>query len=109
MKLGLDPAWLGSLLEPARQWAAALPGARAVFRPRTLAEPDASRLRAAQVATIIRYSPAMIAANAFNAVILVAALSLRPPSFAPYVWAGVVLFYLARLVVRRGGRARRSP
>ena len=108
MKSELDLAWPGSLVEPARQWAEALPGARAILRPRTLPEPDAARLRAAQVATIIRYSPVMIAANAINAVVLVAALSLRPPSPAPYIWSCILLLYLARLVIRRSERAQRS-
>ena len=108
VRSGLDPGWLGRLVEPARRWVAALPGLRLVFRSRTLPEPVAARLRAAQVATIIRYSPAMIAANAFNAVILVAAVSFRPPSPTPYVWAGILACCLIRLVMRRRGRLLRS-
>jgi diguanylate cyclase (GGDEF)-like protein len=108
VRLGLDPAQLGSLLEPVRRAVAALPGSRVFFQPQTLAEPDAARLRAAQVATIMRYSPVMIGANVINAVVLVAALSLRPPSLAPYVWIGVLILFLARLAMRRQGRRRRS-
>jgi diguanylate cyclase (GGDEF)-like protein len=107
VRSGLDPDWAGRSFEAARRWAATLPGLGVVFRARMLSEADAGRLRAAQVATILRYSPLMIAANAFNAVVLVAALSLRPPSPTPYIWASLLTLYLMRLVMRRRGR--RTP
>ncbi len=48
----------------------------------------------------------MVAANVLNAVVLVAALSFRPLSAAPYIWSSVLFLYMARLA--RGLYARRG-
>jgi diguanylate cyclase len=50
-----------------------------------------SRIRAEQIATIIRYSPGMMLANSCNALILVAALWTSSEGPAAIAWASVVV------------------
>ena len=101
----LGRTWPGSLLGRARERASATPWLRAFFHSERLTEHEAQRLRAAQLATILRYSPVMMVANAFNAVVLIAALSLRAPSPAPYLWMTILALYLMR--VAKSARRRR--
>ena len=56
----------------------------------------------------MRYTPAIIAANLLNGVVLVAALSFRQPTAAPYVWLAVLTVYLGLLGQRHYRRRARS-
>lgn len=106
--VGADPPHIERWLDGLRRAAAATPGLRAFLLPRGLTEVDAGRLRAAQIANLVRYSTVVLAANALNALILVVALSLRPFSPTPYIWIGALFLYLARLAFRGRGRPRRA-
>ena len=55
----------------------------------------------------MRYTPAILAANLLNGLVLVAALSFRPPNAAPYVWLGILAVYLGLLGQRRLRRGSR--
>jgi diguanylate cyclase len=104
--VGLDPARYGRWLRSILRSAATLSGTRDFPQRLTLREDEAARLRAAQIASIVRHSPVLVAATAFNATVLVAALSFRDFSATPYLWIGVLCLYIARLSMR--GRARRQ-
>lgn len=56
----------------------------------------------------MRYTPAIIAANLLNGVVLVTALSFRPPAAAPYVWLAILTFYLLLVAGRRYRRRSHS-
>ncbi len=56
----------------------------------------------------MRYTPAIIAANLLNGVVLVSALSFRPPTAAPTVWLAVLTLYLGLLGQRHYRRRSRS-
>src|SRR5271166_3036464 len=73
-----------------------------------LDERDSACLRGAQAAVLMRYTPAIIAANLLNGAVLVTALSFRPPAAAPYVWLAVLTLYLALLGRRHFHRRSRS-
>ena len=109
MKTGLDSARLWSWLRSSRRAAAAFLDGRAFLGSRLRNEDDAARLRAAQLSTITRYGALTIVANAFNAVVLIAALSFRPLSAPPYVWFGILTLYLTHVARRLSARRRRSP
>jgi diguanylate cyclase (GGDEF)-like protein len=104
---GLDPARYGRWLRPIWRRAAALRGSRYFPQRPILREDEAARLRAAQIASVVKHSPVLAAANALNATVLVAALSLREFSPTPYLWIGVLCLYIARLSARSRARRRR--
>ncbi len=109
METGLDLARLWSRLRSGRPAAAALLSGCAFLRSRPCSEEDAARLRAAQLSSITRYGALTIAANVFNAIVLLAALSFRPLSATPYLWFSALFLYLAHAARRHSVRRRSSP
>lgn len=88
----------------------ALSVARALdFMPRRREQAIAARRRAAQIAVIARYSPAMLAANVLNALVLAAALLQRPSCPAVFPWLGVLFVYFVPLALRIYRRRDKSP
>ncbi len=74
------------------------------------ADPDAmGRLRAAQVAVIARYAPAMMAVNLVNGLVLVAALTLRSEPGVTLAWLACLIGFWAPVAVRLYRRRRVSP
>ena len=65
-------------------------GEMTVFGGNAIAEPSAGRLRAAQIAAIFQYTPWMMLATVFNAIVLVATFSVGRLFPASLCWAGVV-------------------
>ena len=56
----------------------------------------------------MRYTAAIIAANLLNGIVLLCALSFRPPTAAPYVWFAILTLYLGLLGERRWRRRFKS-
>src|SRR5271166_1269527 len=90
-----------------RDAVSSIAGLRNLAQPGALDERDAACLRGAQAAVLMRYTPAILAANLLNGLVLVAALSFRPPNAAPYVWLGILAVYLGLLGQRRLRRGSR--
>ncbi|MFT4096388.1 MAG: EAL domain-containing protein [Rhodoblastus sp.] len=78
--------------------------------PPKCADPAAlGRLRAAQVAVIARYAPAMLAVNLLNGLVLTAALSLHSLSFGLFLWLFGLLGFCAMTALRLYRRRHASP
>lgn len=71
--------------------------------------PIVDRLRAAQLAAIMRHSWLMVVANVANAFVLVVAMALGPRLTLSLIWFAVLLCYLAPLVYQLVARGRREP
>ena len=67
------------------------------------------RLRAAQIAVIARYAPAMMAVNFFNALVLAAALSVNSEPTTTFVWLACLFGYWAPVGLRLYRRRHVSP
>ena len=74
-----------------------------------LEESVAARLRAAQLAPIMRYSPGMATANVLIAILVAGVLAQRPDQKGGWLWLAAVLAYFAPLVVNLSRRRRKAP
>src|SRR5262249_6029037 len=84
-------------------------GDLAVFGGPVLEESAAGRIRAEQVGVIRRYLPWMMLANAFNAVVLVAALWKSPDKSLALGWASLVIGFAALHGRKASGASGQSP
>jgi diguanylate cyclase len=91
-----------------RTAASSLAFLRSLPQPAAIDESEAGPLRGAQIAVLMRYTPAVLAANLLNGVVLVAALSFRPPTAAPYLWLALLALYVLLVGWRRYRRRSRS-
>lgn len=87
----------------------ALARAFSIAPPKGLDADAAGRLRAAQIAVIARYSPAMLTVNLVNALVLAAALSLHSEPTITFVWLACLLAYCAPVGLRFYRRRHKSP
>jgi len=87
----------------------ALVRAFSIAPPKGLDDDLAGRLRAAQIAVIARYAPAMLAVNFVNGLVLAAALSLRSEPATTYAWLACLLAYCTPLAIRLYRRRHKSP
>jgi len=87
----------------------ALVRAFSIAPPKGLDPATAGRLRAAQIAVIARYSPAMLAVNLFNGLVLAATLSLQAEPTTTFVWLACLLAYCLPVARRLYRRRRTSP
>ena len=71
--------------------------------------PYADRLRAAQLAAIMRHSVTLLLANVANGAILVVAEAPGPNLVGLLIWFGVLLAYMAPLVFQLIARRHRAP
>jgi diguanylate cyclase (GGDEF)-like protein len=83
----------------------AISGDLSTFGGPTLSDAASGRLRAEQMAAVMRYSPAMMLANACNALILVAAVWPSPQARPALAWASLVV----ALSMLHGRRRHRAP
>ena len=80
-----------------------------IFGGPVLEEAAAGRIRAEQVSVIRRYLPWMMLANAFNAVVLVAALWKSPDKSLALGWASLIIGFAALHGRKSSGASGQSP
>ncbi|MCB1543691.1 MAG: hypothetical protein KDJ30_05215, partial [Rhodoblastus sp.] len=78
----------------------ALTRAFSIAGPKGLDAELEARLRAAQIAVIARHTPAMIVVNLISGLMLVAALSLQGPAYAPAAWFAALAAVCAPVAFR---------
>jgi diguanylate cyclase (GGDEF)-like protein len=63
----------------------------------------AGRLRAEQIGNVVRYTPAMMMANIFNAIVMVVAMWDTPMSASVHLWAFALITMCIYIYLRRRG------
>ena len=87
----------------------ALTRAFSIAGPKGLDAELEARLRAAQIAVIARHTPAMIVVNLISGLMLVAALSLQGPAYAPAAWFAALAAVCAPVAFRVYRRRHKLP
>jgi signal transduction histidine kinase/CheY-like chemotaxis protein len=89
----LSILWLGRIREIIRAWSSRMPRALAIGLGLAAADEDfAPRLRAAQIASIVRLTPLAMGASCLNGIILMTTLaSMGPIGWPLWIWSGALL------------------